>query len=139
MNRLVSRNIFRVAQTAQRFKETKAGVPAPIDIDKSNAVFDKQTHTGQAWDHADYRLQRFHTAEKQVNPNVGMDLIAQVPSTPCEDSVISCNGGHDVLGHPKVYINLDKPGHHACGYCGLRFHNVHVTKEEHKDVNYLNC
>ena len=27
-----------------------------------------------------------------------------------------CLGG-GALGHPKVYINLDKPGAHACGYC----------------------
>ena len=26
-----------------------------------------------------------------------------------------------MLGHPKVYINLDKPEINVCGYCGQRF------------------
>lgn len=68
------------------------------------------------------------------------------------DRVVYCNGGDEHLGHPKVYINLvcirstsgaielpfewhclpfficqDKPGAHACNYCGLRF----IKKEEH--------
>jgi hypothetical protein len=25
--------------------------------------------------------------------------------------------GGGPLGHPKIYINLDKPGPHACTYC----------------------
>ncbi len=29
--------------------------------------------------------------------------------------------GNDALGHPKVYINLDKPEIGVCGYCGNRF------------------
>jgi NADH dehydrogenase (ubiquinone) Fe-S protein 6 len=27
--------------------------------------------------------------------------------------------GGGSLGHPKIYINLDKPGPHACTYCKL--------------------
>lgn len=29
--------------------------------------------------------------------------------------------GNETLGHPKVYINLDKPEINVCGYCGKRF------------------
>ena len=29
--------------------------------------------------------------------------------------------GGGALGHPRVYISLEKPGAHSCGYCGLRF------------------
>ena len=29
--------------------------------------------------------------------------------------------GDDALGHPKIYINLDKPEIQDCGYCGKRF------------------
>ena len=32
-----------------------------------------------------------------------------------------CDGGRAALGHPKVYINLDKPEINDCGYCGKRF------------------
>ncbi|CEF65612.1 NADH dehydrogenase [ubiquinone] iron-sulfur protein 6, mitochondrial [Strongyloides ratti] len=141
MNRTLTKTTPSFFQYFQRFKGSnpKVGLPAPVDINKNNAVFDEKTHTGQAWDQSDYRLQRFHTAEKMVNPNIAMDLIAQVPSTPCEENVVSCDGGHPALGHPKVFINLDKPGNHACGYCGQRFYNTHVTKEEHKNINYISC
>uniref|UniRef100_A0A0K0F915 Zf-CHCC domain-containing protein n=1 Tax=Strongyloides venezuelensis TaxID=75913 RepID=A0A0K0F915_STRVS len=141
MNRNLIRGTCVFTRIFQRSKgsNSKAGLPAAVDINKTNAVYDEKTHTGQAWDQSDYRLQRFHTAQKMVNPNIAMDLIAQVPSIECEDNVVSCDGGHPALGHPKVFINLDKPGNHACGYCGQRFYNKHVTKEEHKDVNYISC
>lgn len=86
----------------------------------------------------------------------GIDLIAEVPPKECTERVVFCDGGDPHLGHPKVYINLvmqifiiqtqfhsflmayniltnlliqiqDKPGPHACGYCGLRY----VLKEGH--------
>ena len=37
---------------------------------------------------------------------------------------VSCDGGGGPLGHPKVYINLDKPGPQSCPYCGLRYEFV---------------
>lgn len=37
--------------------------------------------------------------------------------------------GHAGLGHPKVYINLDKPEINVCGYCGRRF-----VSEKHKSL-----
>ncbi|XP_017781190.1 PREDICTED: NADH dehydrogenase [ubiquinone] iron-sulfur protein 6, mitochondrial [Nicrophorus vespilloides] len=79
------------------------------------------THTGQKWESDDYRLARFIDKPKHVNPNFAIDLIAEVPPKPCKERVVSCDGGGGPIGHPKVYINLDKPGNHACGYCGLRF------------------
>ncbi|XP_012262595.2 NADH dehydrogenase [ubiquinone] iron-sulfur protein 6, mitochondrial [Athalia rosae] len=82
---------------------------------------EKETHTGQKWDKDDYRLVRFVDKPKHVNPNWAIDLIAEVPPTQTDKRVIACDGGGGPTGHPKVYINLDKPGAHACGYCGLRF------------------
>jgi uncharacterized Zn-finger protein len=35
------------------------------------------------------------------------------------------NVGGGALGHPKVMINLEVAGPHACGYCGLRFEADH--------------
>jgi NADH dehydrogenase (ubiquinone) Fe-S protein 6 len=63
-----------------------------------------------------------------VNPNIAAHLIAELAPVPSEESVAFCDGGHRHGGHPKVFINLDKPGTHACGYCGQRFFNVHMTK-----------
>ncbi|VDO64569.1 unnamed protein product [Heligmosomoides polygyrus] len=94
----------------------------PADITKENAKFDEVTHTGQ------------------VNPNIAMNLIAERPAQDCgAERIVFCDGGHPALGHPRVYINLDKPGVHACGYCGNRFYNSHVTKGEDLKIEHLNC
>ncbi|GMT00623.1 hypothetical protein PENTCL1PPCAC_22797, partial [Pristionchus entomophagus] len=102
---------------------------------------DKVTHTGQGWDEKDWRLQRFDVASKMVNPNVAANLIAEKPPKDCGSlSITYCDGGHAALGHPKVFINLDKPGLHACGYCGNRFYNSDITKsEQDMSINHLNC
>ncbi|KAK5646836.1 hypothetical protein RI129_005300 [Pyrocoelia pectoralis] len=82
---------------------------------------DPITHTDQRWESDDYRLSRFVNKAKQVNPNFAIKLIDEIPPTPSHERVVWCNGGGGPMGHPKVYINLDQPGNHACGYCGLRF------------------
>ncbi|KAJ8791115.1 hypothetical protein J1605_020785 [Eschrichtius robustus] len=57
-----------------------------------------------------------------VNENFAIDLIAEQPVSQVESRVISCDGGGGALGHPKVYINLDKETKTGtCGYCGLQF------------------
>merc|ERR1712154_71337 len=68
----------------------------------------KETHTGQVWDETDYRNVRFVGKDKLINPNWAVNLIA-------EDPVVVVNANHawshscGALGHPKVYINLDRP------------------------------
>ncbi|XP_028176767.1 NADH dehydrogenase [ubiquinone] iron-sulfur protein 6, mitochondrial [Ostrinia nubilalis] len=93
----------------------------------SNKVEDICTHTGQKWDSNDYRMVRFMNAPKQVNQNWAINLIAEVPPKEVTGRIVWCDGGSGPEGHPRVYINLDKPGDHSCGYCGLRF----VKKECH--------
>ncbi|XP_022123078.2 probable NADH dehydrogenase [ubiquinone] iron-sulfur protein 6, mitochondrial [Pieris rapae] len=90
-------------------------------------VQDVPTHTGQKWDSDDYRLARFTLAPKQVNTSWAVNLIAEVPPKEVTERVVWCDGGSGPEGHPRVYINVDKPGNHSCGYCGLRF----VKKEHH--------
>ncbi|KAG7311590.1 hypothetical protein JYU34_002638 [Plutella xylostella] len=85
------------------------------------------THTGQKWENDDYRLARFMHAPKQVNEQWAAKLIAAVPPKEVDKRVVWCDGGSGPEGHPRVYINLDKPGDHSCGYCGLRF----IKKEHH--------
>ncbi|KAI8420121.1 hypothetical protein MSG28_008702 [Choristoneura fumiferana] len=89
-----------------------------VCIDKTEDV---QTHTGQKWDSDDYRMVRFTNAPKQVNHSWAANLIASVPPKQVTKRVVWCDGGSGPEGHPRVYINLDKPGDHSCGYCGLRF------------------
>ncbi|KAI6170494.1 Cysteine desulfurase, mitochondrial [Aphelenchoides bicaudatus] len=121
-----------LSETSERSK-----APVPKQVNKDKAVYDKVTHTGQAWDQADYRLNRFEFSEKQVNPNVAAHLVAQQPPVASEEHVVWCDGGHPATGHPKIFINLDKPGTHACGYCGKRFYNVHSTKPDQMDIAHI--
>ncbi|XP_015514966.1 NADH dehydrogenase [ubiquinone] iron-sulfur protein 6, mitochondrial [Neodiprion pinetum] len=106
-------------------KVCKINVPAFTTGIRNKASWEpveKETHTGQKWDAKDYRLVRFVDKPKQVNPNWAINLIDDVPPTPTTKRVVACDGGGGPTGHPKVYINLDKPGNHSCGYCGLRFY-----------------
>ncbi|KAI9470081.1 MAG: zinc-finger domain-containing protein [Benjaminiella poitrasii] len=57
----------------------------------------------------------------QPNPMAAIELIAEVPIQYVNKRIVHCDGGGGPVGHPRVYINLDKPGAHACGYCGIRF------------------
>uniref|UniRef100_UPI00398E7115 NADH dehydrogenase [ubiquinone] iron-sulfur protein 6, mitochondrial isoform X2 n=1 Tax=Pristiophorus japonicus TaxID=55135 RepID=UPI00398E7115 len=62
----------------------------------------------------------------QVNESFAIHLVAEEPVTEVTDRVVSCDGGGGALGHPKVYINLDKDTKvGTCGYCGLRFKQTH--------------
>ncbi|XP_065571500.1 NADH dehydrogenase [ubiquinone] iron-sulfur protein 6, mitochondrial-like [Artemia franciscana] len=88
---------------------------------------DITSHTGQEWEDSDRRLARFTDKPKQINEKFAINLIAEVPPKIVKERIVSCNGGGGALGHPKVFINLDKPGPKACGYCGLRF----VKEEDH--------
>ncbi|XP_036620111.1 NADH dehydrogenase [ubiquinone] iron-sulfur protein 6, mitochondrial-like [Trichosurus vulpecula] len=87
---------------------------------------EKITHSGQVYDEEDYRRIRFVGRQKEVNENFAIDLISEQPVSEVESRVISCDGGGGALGHPKVYINLDKETKTGtCGYCGLQFKQHH--------------
>ncbi|EJU02058.1 ubiquinone oxidoreductase 20 kd subunit [Dacryopinax primogenitus] len=59
--------------------------------------------------------------ELQPNPPSAMALVAEDPIRLVNGRKAVCDGGGGPLGHPKIYINLDKPGPRACGYFGIRF------------------
>lgn len=64
---------------------------------------------------------RYYGNRKMIqNPNPAIDLIKKQPTIVSETKRVYCDGGHEKLGHPRVYINLDR-GQHACGYCGQTF------------------
>ncbi|XP_006140195.3 NADH dehydrogenase [ubiquinone] iron-sulfur protein 6, mitochondrial [Tupaia chinensis] len=76
----------------------------------------------QVYDDEDYRRVRFVGRQKEVNENFAVTLIAEQPVSELESRVVSCDGGGGALGHPRVYINLDKETRSGtCGYCGLQF------------------
>ncbi|KAI0756970.1 hypothetical protein C8Q80DRAFT_1131409 [Daedaleopsis nitida] len=57
--------------------------------------------------------------ELQPNPLSAMEMINKEPIRVVLGRKAVCDGGGGPLGHPKIFINLDKPGPRACG--GLRF------------------
>ncbi|KAK0153558.1 NADH dehydrogenase [ubiquinone] iron-sulfur protein 6, mitochondrial [Merluccius polli] len=84
------------------------------------------THTGQVFEKDDPRRARFVGRQKEVNKNFAIKLVAEEPVTDIHARVVSCDGGGGALGHPKVYINLDKDTRvGTCGYCGLQFKQIH--------------
>ncbi|XP_060593644.1 NADH dehydrogenase [ubiquinone] iron-sulfur protein 6, mitochondrial-like [Ruditapes philippinarum] len=101
---------------------------------------DKVTHTGQVWDKDDFRRARFAGKDKLVNPRFAIDLIAEDPIVVCERRRVSSNSG-GALGHPKVFINLDRDEVAVCGYSGQKFiqkkfynpkeHGPSITYEEY--------
>ncbi|KAH9825028.1 hypothetical protein DFH28DRAFT_942574 [Melampsora americana] len=50
----------------------------------------------------------------QPFPLAAIDLIHQQPISMVPGRVASCDGGGGALGHPRIFINLDKPGYHPC-------------------------
>ncbi|KAI6647942.1 NADH dehydrogenase [Oopsacas minuta] len=82
---------------------------------------DTQTHTGQRWDRKDTRLTRFIDKGKEINTRFAINLLSEEPVAIINDTHVYCGGELGALGHPKVYINLDKPHIQSCGYCGKTF------------------
>ncbi|XP_066435180.1 NADH dehydrogenase [ubiquinone] iron-sulfur protein 6, mitochondrial isoform X1 [Eleutherodactylus coqui] len=87
---------------------------------------EKVTHTGQIFDEGDYRKIRFVGKQKELNEQFAINLIAEQAVNESGSRIVSCDGGGGALGHPKVYINLDKETKTGtCGYCGLQFKQKH--------------
>ncbi|KXJ94503.1 zinc-finger domain-domain-containing protein [Microdochium bolleyi] len=61
----------------------------------------------------------------QPQPMAAIELIHKQPVRWTHDRIVACDGGGGPAGHPKVFINTDKPEIAVCGYCGLPFANEH--------------
>ncbi|EAA14945.3 AGAP009072-PA [Anopheles gambiae str. PEST] len=121
---MASRMILSPARRLASVVSTRS-ITTQVLATQCATIKDEITHTGQFYEANDYRNARFVNATKVVNPNWAIKLIDELPIVKSEQRVVCCDGGTDpALGHPKVYINLDKPGAHACGYCGQRFEKI---------------
>jgi NADH dehydrogenase (ubiquinone) Fe-S protein 6 len=58
---------------------------------------------------------------QQPRPYAAIELIHKQPVRWTKERVVACDGGGGPLGHPRIFINLDKPEINACTYCGLPF------------------
>ncbi|GAQ08812.1 lactobacillus shifted protein [Aspergillus lentulus] len=64
--------------------------------------------------------------ELQPQPMAAIELIHKQPVRWTNKRIVSCDGGGGPLGHPRIFINTDKPEIATCGYCGLPFaHEQH--------------
>ncbi|KAF8460609.1 hypothetical protein BDZ91DRAFT_738806 [Kalaharituber pfeilii] len=66
--------------------------------------------------------------EAQPRPYAAIELIHAQPVRFVDQHVAVCDGGGGPAGHPKIYINVDKPEIIPCGYCGLPFAYSHHKK-----------
>ncbi|ODQ78434.1 hypothetical protein BABINDRAFT_162660 [Babjeviella inositovora NRRL Y-12698] len=66
---------------------------------------------------------------KQPRPYAAINLIAKQPIRFVDSNVAVCDGNKGLEGHPKIYINLDPPRAHACGYCGLKYARSELKAE----------
>lgn len=58
---------------------------------------------------------------QQPAPEAAITLIHKQPVRWTHDRMVACDGGGGPLGHPKIFINTDKPQICTCTYCGLPF------------------
>lgn len=70
----------------------------------------------------------------QPRPYAAIDLIHQQPVRWVNERIVSCDGGGGPLGHPKIFINTDKPQICWCTYCGLPFVRVSAPELRGKGI-----
>lgn len=49
------------------------------------------------------------------------DPLAPPETLEADGEVVACDGGGGVLGHPKVWLNMEGKGFVDCPYCDRRF------------------
>jgi len=109
---------------------SSTSVPAATPLASTPATASAQSpNLSKAWSTSQrrrddaYSEARFEQTalEFQPQPLSAMEMIHDEPIRIVHGRKAVCDGGIGPLGHPKVFINLDKPGPKACGYCGIRF------------------
>ncbi|EFQ33344.1 zinc-finger domain-containing protein [Colletotrichum graminicola] len=99
-------------------------VPATISQAPNRAVIWSRSQkpraeamTGPRFEQTDFSL--------QPQPYAAIELIHQEPVRWTHKRVVACDGGGGPAGHPRIFINTDKPEICTCNYCGLPFANEH--------------
>ncbi|TRX90794.1 hypothetical protein FHL15_008373 [Xylaria flabelliformis] len=66
---------------------------------------------------------RFEQTDFDLQPasKAAIELIHRQPVRWTHDRTVACDGGGGPAGHPRIFINTDKPEIATCNYCGLPF------------------
>ena len=105
---------------------TDATMPPPSEITQSpnrTEVWSRsqrprsEAMTGPRFEQTDYSL--------QPQPYSAMELVHKQPVQWTHDRIVACDGGGGPAGHPRVFINTDKPEIAWCTYCGSPYANEH--------------
>ncbi|CAK9779974.1 hypothetical protein CC85DRAFT_283558 [Cutaneotrichosporon oleaginosum] len=123
----------RAAHLARAVRASSSVALNPADLSPRAAAPGQAPNRAKPWSEdqqpkADaYDNPRFEQVNLPLQPDglSAMALVNEQPIVKLEARRAVCDGGGGPLGHPKIYINLDKPGAHACGYCGARFEQEH--------------
>lgn len=57
----------------------------------------------------------------QPQPYAAIELCHKQPVRWVDSRIVACDGGGGPTGHPKIFINTDKPQICWCTYCGLPY------------------
>ncbi|PRP81130.1 hypothetical protein PROFUN_01964 [Planoprotostelium fungivorum] len=121
-------------EAASTFGQSDTGLGKSNDLQNiekssSNYVLNNVVRTGTAYgktvvDTGAFIVSIDSATSAGTKDREPMDLIARVPPIEVAGRRAICDA---IGGHPRVFINLDRKGPSACGYCGLRF----IQKEHH--------
>lgn len=75
----------------------------------------------------------------QPQPYAAIELIHKQPVRWTHDRVVACDGGGGPTGHPRIFINTDKPEINVCNYCGLPFVRGNSASRGRQVDSWLTC
>ncbi|KAF5097205.1 hypothetical protein D0Z00_002482 [Geotrichum galactomycetum] len=123
---LATKSVARVAANSARVFSTTSRTQylVPSDEQQAAAIQKQSPNRAETWAKSQKprseALQGVRTLqrnlEQQPQPYAAINLISQTPIVYLHDNTAVCDGGKGVQGHPKIFINLDKPKAHACLY-----------------------
>ncbi|KHN95137.1 NADH:ubiquinone oxidoreductase 18.4kD subunit [Metarhizium album ARSEF 1941] len=76
--------------------------------------------TGPRFEQTDFDL--------QPQPLSAIEMIHEEAVRWTHDRIVACDGGDGPAGHPRIFINTDKPEIATCNYCGIPYANEHHRK-----------
>ncbi|THH34072.1 hypothetical protein EUX98_g100 [Antrodiella citrinella] len=119
----ISRPLARLASSSSSISSATSPVPAN-EASSPAAVVQQAPNYPTTWSTSQRpRPQgqsgpRFEQTIMELQPNAqsAMEMISREPIRVVQGRKAVCDGGGGPLGHPKIFINLDKPGPKPCGY-----------------------